>query len=352
MDKASSLNEELLLNIFSLMNSVKQLTTCRLVCKAWSGPAIREILGRRIHINSESKAIKLYRYFVANPSQSKYIKHVHFTLNNAALPLVITELLPVLINPNIRKLTGTVKSDMFFNTLFAIVDNAQLTNLQTLPVYSGRNSGVCYERILRLKSTTISLKVPLINFTAGSLWNFVRQFHQFPKLTKLEINGYVRNLLELETVLKGCAHLVKLTIHDFEFKELPANGMQIRDLNRWLYGNSITKVTSLKTLKVQSTCRPEFVEYLLYKYPNIGLFTFEGNLWHPNGSIAICNGNLDRILNATARVPCKKDMTLILPSQTRMRDALHFSIGRLENITYDLKENQGKDQLVMKIQDN
>ncbi|KAL9549251.1 hypothetical protein MBANPS3_005290 [Mucor bainieri] len=348
----SLLNEELLLYTFSQLDSVNQLAACRLVCKAWSGPAMREMLGRRIHIKSESKAIKLYKYLLMNPAHSGYIKQVHFSLENAALPLVIAELLPMLITPNICKLTGIVKSDIFFNALFRIVDNKQLDKLTTLPAYGGRDTRIGFERILRLKSTTISLKITLSNFAASAMWSFVRQLHQFPKLTTLELKGYVRNLIELETVLKKCTRLVTLIIaDDFEFKELPANGMQIRDLRLWLNENAIAKIFSLKTLKVQSTCRPEFVEYLTYKYPNINHFTFEGKLWHPDGSIAICNGNLDRILNATARIP-HKQMTLILPSQTRMRDAFHFSKGRLEHITYDLKEIQGKDKLVMVLRDD
>lgn len=311
---------------------------------------MRELLARRIDIKSENKAMKLYKYIVANPSQSKHIRHVHFTFDNAVLPLIVTELLPIVITPNIRKLTGSVKSDIFFTTLFSIIDKAPLDKLTTLPIYNGYNSGLNLERILKLKSSTVSLKITLYNFSSGTLWNFVRQLDQFPKLTTLNIKGYVRNFIELETALKRCSHLVTLTIYDFEFKELPKKGMQIRDFGVWLKCN-VKKELSLKTLKVESTCCPEFVEYLTYKYPNITSLSFDGKLWHPDGSIAINNGNLDRVLNAVATIP-SKHFNFIIPSQTRMKDAFRFCKSRLEDIQYSLKEYQGKDELVITLEEN
>ncbi|KAL9536445.1 hypothetical protein MBANPS3_012646, partial [Mucor bainieri] len=121
MSSIASLNEELLDLMFNNIKSTKQLSICRLVCKSWNESAAKAMLGRTIIIKTELKAIKVFKHLIIDSSKAKYIKHMHFVFDGAELPVIVEELLRIALTPNVERISGCVKPDVFFTTMFDIL---------------------------------------------------------------------------------------------------------------------------------------------------------------------------------------------------------------------------------------
>ncbi|KAL9542011.1 hypothetical protein MBANPS3_008827, partial [Mucor bainieri] len=89
MNRVSALCDEILLmTIFSNIESLNQLATCRLVQKAWTNPAMNLMFGREIVVDYETQAIRLLRYSLLHPTTAKVITSMCFRFDGTEAPLM------------------------------------------------------------------------------------------------------------------------------------------------------------------------------------------------------------------------------------------------------------------------
>ncbi|KAK4518558.1 AMP_N domain-containing protein [Mucor velutinosus] len=349
MNNITSLNEELLSLIFHNFKSIKQLSTCGLVCESWNEPAAKEMLGRTIVIKTELKAIEVYNHLIMESSKAKYTKHMHFVFNGVELPVVVEKLLRVALTPNIERISGFTEPDVFFKTIHDMINsrNFNRNKLKELPAYAGSNTSTRIRRLWLLRQSIESMAITLGDSRHDDAWKFIEQLEQCKSLNYLHMKGFLKGMNELEVILNHCPYLHALKILDF-------------DLEGDIYHHTVSKENvdaraiayvkqqdQLKSMSIDATCRPELLEYLIYKYVNIKSLAIQGSLWLASAKQNLQNGNLGRILDAISEIESVK-LALILPAETRLKDAALFTRGRVEDIRFELEEIKGVQDIVLK----
>ncbi|KAF1805416.1 hypothetical protein V8B55DRAFT_1330758 [Mucor lusitanicus] len=311
-----SLPEELILAILSKL-STQQLAECRLVYKHWDALAAKAMLSRRITIRSNLQAFQLYIHLSRDPSMAALVKHMRFKLDGQELPFAVQCLLQLIFNANIIKMTGHVESDTFFTTLFDIADRAPpstFQQLKQLPTYTGKNSKITDRKYMTFKNTvrSFSLNIAGDALSAGRI-SWVDMFDQFPSLTKFTLSGAPNGLDDIESKLKNCHYLKHLYLHDLFYGGLTMHDMTKDQVATWLTTSHVQQETSLRSLYIEALCRPELIEYLLFKYPHVRDITIKGRLWFLGRSLRLVHDGMDRILDAIAKIR-HKHITFVLPA--------------------------------------
>ncbi|CAO3621697.1 unnamed protein product [Mucor fragilis] len=266
MSKAAVLPKEVLSKIFGYSDYAAELGGFRAVCKSRDAPAAKVMFGRKISISSETEALKLYRHLFKDASKIPLIRHMDFKLDGTKLTFIFEELLRLALTPTVEKVTGDVKDAGFFKTIFDIADKSSIKydKIKSLPVYSGDRIDVSIGKLLMIRNHQQVLQLPLSY--DDRILDFAKQLDQFPKLSHLYLSGTVNELKEIEEVFKGCPHLTFIRIKGLEFNA-STNIMPKSEINAWLAVN-VQKYQLATTLEVDSSCRPELLEYLTYRYPN------------------------------------------------------------------------------------
>ncbi|CEP08818.1 hypothetical protein [Parasitella parasitica] len=298
-----------------------------------------------ISVKSESAAQRLYNHLFQHPEKIESIAHVDFHFDSEDLPNIVEKLLELVITPNIYKLTGAVKSDKFFTTLFQIMDDQllELKNLVILPYFTGNNNAVLLAQVLRFKDKheSLSLTVNKRENRSELFRQLLSQLDKFKKLNYLKLTGFACGLEDTELVLKRTFRLRgTLEIQDFEYDENNAmKPMMAEQVKRWA-AYHVKKLGVLKTLIIETDCRPEFIEYLLYKYPKIERIKIYGKLCFNLGNISV-NRALYRIVTAVKNVPYKQ-IDLVIPT---LHDRSSFAVPKLkggETLGFCVNEYQGQ----------
>ncbi|KAL9540588.1 hypothetical protein MBANPS3_009598 [Mucor bainieri] len=350
MQAILSLPEELSLAILSKL-SIKQLAECRLVCKHWSLLAARTMLGKRITIDSEAQALKLYSYLSRDPSKAAIIRYMRFKLDSPDLPFVVYCLLQLTFNANTIKMTGRVKSDKFFTALFDIADRAPpstFSQLQQLPTYTGQNSKTTDRKYLTFKSAVRSFSLGIAGDALPSVGriNWVDLFDQFPNLTTLTLSGAPSGFNDIESKLKNCHHLKHLYLRDLFYGGLTMNDMTRGQVMTWA-SSKVHKEKSLRSLSIEVLIRPELIEYLLFKYPHVRSIILRGRLWFRDRSLRLEHDGMNRILDSLKTIR-HKQITFVLPTHIEMREVIEYMATRDENVDFFIEEFDGQDELAQK----
>ncbi|KAL9538937.1 hypothetical protein MBANPS3_010575 [Mucor bainieri] len=203
---AAALPKEVLGIIFASFDSAAQLGECRRVCKKWDNPAAKAMYSKKISVKSETCALKLYRHLFKDQSKIPLIRHMHFELDGDVLSFIFEELLRLALTPTVEKITGNVKADSFFKTIFDI--NAEpatsLQRLKTLPVYKGSSAHMNKTIIMWTKDSirVLRLEMPLqrskkqnrltylelkSSFCRPELLEYLT--YKYPKIRKIVIKG-------------------------------------------------------------------------------------------------------------------------------------------------------------------
>ncbi|KAL9538940.1 hypothetical protein MBANPS3_010578 [Mucor bainieri] len=347
MSKTAALPDELLLNIFNYIDS------CRITCKSWNNPAAEAMFGKKIPINTELGAIKLYRHLFRDPSKIPLIKHMDFTLDSDDLPIIFEELLRLAFTPSIQQVTGSVKAVGFFTTIFDIIGASKLEfeDLSNLPIYSGKSSNsndISIKKLFAIKNHCSSLMIPVPRErTASNNWRLLLALDQFKALISLDLQGNADGLKDLEEVSKGCPRLTILKFTNFELCAPTQRELTKVEIDAWNAAN-VTKQESVRTIEINSTYRPEMIEYLVYKYPNIKSIEIKGTVWSSNRDASLNNGSVARVLDAIQHIK-STNVTVLLPVATKMKDAVRFSKSRDEDIEFDIEELENREQLLLRI---
>ncbi|KAL9536961.1 hypothetical protein MBANPS3_012210 [Mucor bainieri] len=333
MSTINALSNELLLTIYNHIDSVAHLAQCRLIT-----------------VKSEEQALKLYRHLFHDPRRTPLIKHLHFELDSTALSFVIEDLLRMVFTSNIEQLTGSVKADKFFNTLFDIGDQdpSQFNHLKSIPKYTGNDHVISNNRLLKFKSAVHSFKLTVDDTHRVGNRSWSTEFDQFPNLATFTLKGVPSLLQGIEKQIQLCHKLKTLNLVDINYSGQSMTRINKDQLIAWAT-RSVRKENSLRTVNVEALCRAELVEYLLYKYPNVTNITIKGELWFPtNNSLILDHDNLNRILDAVKNIQ-EKEITLILPADIKMKHVIEFAITREEDIGFNIKQINDQNQLVMEI---
>ncbi|EPB90229.1 hypothetical protein HMPREF1544_02914 [Mucor circinelloides 1006PhL] len=352
---ASSLSEDLLFALFDNISSVAHLAQCRLVCKHWNEPAAKTMFSKKITVKSEKQALKLYRHLFRDPSKTPIIKHLHFELDSIDLPLVIEELLHVVFTPNIERLTGYVKTDKFFTTLFEIADgySSSFDQLKSLTKYTGQNEHIGVQWYLKFKSAIHTFTLEVVSESSPESKSlecsisWTENLKYFTNLHTLTLKGIFYGLEDIEERLKECHHLKTVNFQEIDYDGWDMDMMTNKEVASWVTSN-VKKQESLQTINFEALCRADLFEYLLFKYPNVTNITIKGQLWFPSKSLYLDHQNLRRILDALKRIPQKK-IIFILPANVSMKSVIELVISRDEDIQFNVEEIESQSQLVMKI---
>lgn len=342
--------------MFSILNhidSVAQLAQCRLTCSSWNGTAATVMFGKKITIGTEGQAIKLQRHLLRDPSKVSLIRHLHFQLSDYDLPPALEQLLPLVITPKIQRLSGFVKSDTFFTTLFAIADKtrSEFDQLKDIPAYIGYNEDIGHKVYLRFKSAIHTLKMQIAVVPSGSSYiHWEQLLDQYPNLTTFTLKSVPIQFKKLDAVIKKCHHLRSLSLEGIDHDGPSSDErMSKEQLVSWAT-NHVDKEGSLQIINMNETAfYPEFFEYLQFKYPNMSTVSIEKRVWWPAHDINISvMDDFNRVLDAFKAVN-QKQINLLLPSYFQAELGIEFAAARQEAIRLDATVAQGQNLCLMTI---
>lgn len=79
------------------------------------------------------------------------------------------------------------------------------------------------------------------------------------------------------------------------------------EIDAWLAANvQVQKAPA--TVAIHSCCRPELVEHLTYRYPNVKSIRIRDYLWYPNSNSTWNNDDFGRILDAIKEIPPPRNL--------------------------------------------
>ncbi|KAL9540728.1 hypothetical protein PS6_010623 [Mucor atramentarius] len=299
MVKISSLPEELLPEIFGYITSNIQLARCRLVCAKWNQPAHSAMFSNTIVFGTNEKVLALHGQLFSDPAKGKLVQHIYFKENFDAFWMA-KAILNTAFLPNVNSFQGFVsKPEEFYEMLLSIARESPnvLKKLKVLPSYKGHIDITYYSDTL----AEIHINNPGAVMNEATI-EFRRNLNIFPNLKSLKLDASFRNLSELELFLKGCTRLKKLELGN----TLPVPTLSSITSDAWMVHN-VTPVGSLEQLTIERECRPELMEYLTYKYPNIKELTISlsyNSLDIRDVTVFTCS--MDRILRAIKGIETKE----------------------------------------------
>lgn len=352
MPTISTLPRELLFAILNNVPNVKQLAQCRLVCKHWDESATKAIFAKKITIKSEEQAFKLYRHLYRDMSKVSLLKHLHFELDGDDLHFIVKELLQLTFTPSIQRFTGFARADRFFTTLFNIIDRSpsSFDQLKDMTKYTGVDMSISDQRLLkfgsivRILSLGVFKEIASVNSTV--IW--IDHLHVFRNLTEFTLKGAPNGLNNIEQIIEGCHYLSTLNLENMDYGGQIMAKMTTEEVISWA-SNNVNKEESLRTLSIKTLCRPELIEYLLFKYPNVANITIDGRFWSSSNDLVVDHANLSRVLDAVKRIRQKQLKLILPPTIIIMKNALEFFTTPDEVITLGIELIQGQTQLVMKM---
>lgn len=270
MTTIQSLPQELLLAIFSCLDTLEEAGNCRLVCKAWESPAAIAMLGKPIQIYNHARTDKLIQYLTMHPDRGRHVRHlivIKYQKNN------IEKLLKLTFTPNMEELGG-VGDEFLYNLLIkiAIQFPKKFDKLTKIPASYDLNEGYCNALLTFRESLT---EVDLCSRDKTTLQRVIHRFDIFDSLNNLAVEQDFNNLQDLEAALKYSFRFksVGFTINGFlDWEDQLDDGMDTAQLMSWATEN-VQRVDSVKALYVSAIGYPSFIEYLLYKYLNTESFT-------------------------------------------------------------------------------
>ncbi|KAL9541484.1 hypothetical protein MBANPS3_009103 [Mucor bainieri] len=211
-----------------------------------------------------------YRDSYNYPEKSQLIKHLTLKLRNQPVDF-LARLIPLVVTRNMETLNGSVENTHFFKILLVQAcgdeGSKKFANLTTIP--SAWSYSNIYDRLLhklRYSLKDITLNFRGIYYDPVSKWQTLSRLNKMAQLQTLTFNSYVHDIKTAESILRNCGHLEQLTIR-MVFQDLFRGET---DINQWITNNT-QQHNTLKALRIRidRTFNPYFIDYLMYKYPDI-----------------------------------------------------------------------------------
>lgn len=344
MPSLNSLPLELIQEILDHIDSVKQLVQCRLVNKTFSDIVERIILKKQITIKTAFKAIQLYEYLKNKRSRCSQITHLDINVSFYDDSSPFINLLRLAFTPSMEVLGGLSNSSAIFVALCDISNSSttKFDKVKMIPSCKRDYDNNYNNALLQFKKTLESMCLTYYN---SINWKFVCRLKEFKILNSLYLELVIQNVETLENILKECTQIKELTIH-LVFR---IDTISKERLNTLLKASN--QITTLKKLTIKGVCRPDLVEYLAHKYPNIDYILIDTVNRDPpwdtyTHRISLDFHNIDRITNLLGHIPSyelnfrlKRGFTLKtiqncilknndknLISETKVRDVIYYHI--------------------------
>ncbi|GAN07191.1 hypothetical protein MAM1_0152c06684 [Mucor ambiguus] len=312
MTTIQSLPKEVLVFVFVCLDSVEAIGECRLVCKYWNESAAIAMLEIPLHLcfHNKMKAKKLMQYLMASQNKHQHVKYLSLChYDNEILETV----LPLVFSPNIRELDG-YGSDMLYRLITKIAkeSKAKFDKLKCIPstYYFTDN----YSKALStFKDSLTALDITLVEIPESPS-HLVNQLSEFKCLATLDLKAPFDNIAELDRIIGGCLQLQQLQLSTEAYVQYDDAPMDRASLSTWPMDNdSIHQINSLKSLDIVSNGFPHFVQYLMFKYPDmhsISLTIHKTDAYITKNTVQLI-GSLEKVPNycLTYRVTVGDDIT-------------------------------------------
>ncbi|CEP07552.1 hypothetical protein [Parasitella parasitica] len=276
-----ALPSEIQLIIFDLVESVKELATCRLVCKQWNPLAEETMFGQKLELSTINTTIKFIYHIKKKPMLARFIKSLYLPYIDDSTVLLQKKLIDLASTPNIRYLDGQKMSAELFDHFLDIVQRSpdKFDRLQALPNFF-RTDPKFVDTMLYFKGSIRELQLETTPLTKP----IIPHLNEFKSLKKLVLNLFGMHFLadkpnyfiELEEILCKCNQLQILELKRCFAVE---HSMEKAKFREWLLKN-VKQTSSLHTFKLDNVADSCMLEYLVYKYPNaskaeVGSFTYK-----------------------------------------------------------------------------
>ncbi|KAL9553652.1 hypothetical protein MBANPS3_003185 [Mucor bainieri] len=263
-----SLPIEVLVLVFVLLDSIEAIGNCRLVCKYWNEPAAIAMFQRPLHLcfHDKTKAKKLIQKLTKYQTKGQHTRYLNLCHYDN---IILEAILPLLFTTNMRELDGD-GSDRLYKLITGIAhtSTAKFDKLKVIPstlYFSEHYSSALWT--FRNSLTTIDITLDEI---PKSTTHLINQLSEFKCLTTLTLKAPFENIAELDRIIGGCLQLLKLQINTEAYVQYVDVPKDITALPTWpIDANNIHQVSSLKALDITSAGFPHFIQYLLFKYPNV-----------------------------------------------------------------------------------
>ncbi|KAL9558261.1 hypothetical protein MBANPS3_001004 [Mucor bainieri] len=297
-----SFPKEVLLGVFGHVESLADLTQCRLVCKCWSDVAEEAMFSHTITLKSNAQAMVLFAHLFGRSHYARRITHIHFDSGYMKKSYsVLRTLLDLAFTSNMKRLSGNVNEEFFYRALGEVASaNGERTfsHLTTIPFQEKQFTALYSMALLRFKDTLTSVTIRAGNdYPDDHLWTFVSRLSEFVHLEEFCYGSRLRDILEVDTVLRECKH-VRVLILDVLIDTSRSRGEQ---LEPWL-GSSVEQMSNLHKLTIINECVGEFLTYLVYKYPRVQEIALDATLSRlTTDSMTTFMANMDQVLAAIAK---------------------------------------------------
>ncbi|KAL9544024.1 hypothetical protein MBANPS3_007841 [Mucor bainieri] len=270
---------EILSMVFKALSDVKQVAQCRLVCKAWDPIAERAMFGNTLRVKDMNKLVKITKHLAKKPSLGSCIEDIKFgdtyrnefngNYNKQDIKK-IKAFLQLVFTPSIKTIQAGCLNKELIESLIDIMSKSRkkFDKLETLCLLRHQHSADIHDKLAyRFRASLKELTITLSE-ESPSTQLLLNHLEEFGKLTNLSlhINKKIKNLEEIEAILRKCPHLksLKLQVSPDSISSIP-NKTQLKT---WLV-KDVEKNTSVRAIQLLPGMCPEIVLYLRYKYPNI-----------------------------------------------------------------------------------
>ncbi|KAL0141680.1 hypothetical protein V8B55DRAFT_1411258 [Mucor lusitanicus] len=222
-------------------------------------------------------ACVFYTFLKSNPDMNQLVKHLTIAPQDPSLGC-LADLIPLVLTHKMETFRGSVNGNHFFKVLlsqtFGDEGMAKFKSLTTIP--SAWNYSNVYDNLLH--KLRYVLKEITLNFHRNPpgkamKWPTLYRLNKMAQLQALTFNSYVHNVKQTEAILKNCGRLEHLTIRLAVVGDLFGGEAKI---SQWIEINT-QQHDILGTLKIRidKKYNPYFIDYLVYKYPNLKSITVE-----------------------------------------------------------------------------
>ncbi|KAL9555917.1 hypothetical protein MBANPS3_002135 [Mucor bainieri] len=293
------LSDELIAKIIDYNESIADVAVCRLVCKHWNHIAEPLMFGKQITVSSNEDALSLY--------------------GGAFIDALLERLVDYIFTPNMEEMTGEISVPYaFFHPIIKIAkgSRAKFKKLQVLP-HPVEFSSIYDEALITFRDTLREMVLVLDAVETRPSRGILNHLMDFKSLTKLTLIGTLATLIFMETILKHCTALEELTIN-LQFTDNIRGRTYVETWTRRIVGT----VSSVKKVTLQEKCRPDQLEYIRFKYPQIDTLIIDVQ----SIPLAVGRRNMERIIQAMTGVPTYNIKLLI--QQENLNDMLGYLFSR------------------------
>ncbi|KAL9559960.1 hypothetical protein MBANPS3_000180 [Mucor bainieri] len=260
--------------ILNQVEDKSQLATCRLVCKQWNPIAEKAMFSSNLTLRDQPSFVaKLHYHLTRKPALAPFIKSITVSSNEFKPNLLFSELLKLVMNPNLENISGIFPTKEIETLFYQIILDSphKLKQLKRIPLDSTNYLYPTASYALRE-----SLECMCLTTSTSSSVELLNRLNEFTRLEYLQlVRPQVKNMEELDSILDRLQCAIKLDLAtDDSMEDSPVfeSRGEMDAAGNWC----------------------NLVEYLVHKYPKLDFLSLER---------MFIDGDIARILQATKHIP-------------------------------------------------